>query len=110
MESITTKKKVRAIASHLEDMDDDNLDVFIEDAALEVNRIRVPQDYREKLERWLAAHLATLDKERPTSYSAGDHSLSYDRQAQMSIYSTPYGQEYMRILRSIRGDTTLRVM
>jgi len=106
----TTKDKVRAIASHLDTMSDDALDVIIDDAIMEVAALGVSPTYHERLQRWLTAHLATLNVRRGTSKSAGDVSVSYTAVAAgPGLMATEYGQEYQRLLNKLYGGY-LRVM
>lgn len=106
----TTKENVRAIAAHLEDMSNDALDLIIDDAIMEVAALGVPPQYHERLQRWLAAHLGTLNVRRGASKSAGDVSVSYTASAVgIGLQSTEYGQEYQRLLHKLHGGY-LRVM
>ncbi|TMV49366.1 DUF4054 domain-containing protein [Paenibacillus mesophilus] len=104
----TTIERVRAIAGHLRKLPDSTIEIYIEDAKEEVTRYRVPGDREEKLQRYLAAHLGTLQNPRPTDQKVKDLSLSYNRANGKGLEATEYGQEYKRLLRQACG--TLRVM
>jgi len=108
-EEKTLIEKIRAIAGHLKKMDDGDLEVIIEDATEEVEFCGIPDAYKERAIRLLAAHLATLNKRRGTSKSASDLSITYGGQFGTGLYATSYGQEFDRLLRKIRG-VHLRVM
>ena len=103
------KEKIKAIAGHLKDMDDGDLEVIIEDATDEVNLCGIPEAYKGRMIRLLAAHMATLNKRRATSKGASDLSITYGGQFGMGLYGTSYGQEFDRLLKKIRG-VHLRVM
>lgn len=107
----TTVERVRAIAKHLKYIDSENLQIFIDDAIQEVSDANVPANHKERLQRYLAAHLATLDIRRPTQYSAADLSINYPAMSALAkdLERTQYGQEYKRLLNRIRGGF-LRVM
>jgi len=105
----TTVQRVRAIAEHLKNMDMDSLQIFIDDAILEVDDCDIPDKYKERAQRLLTAHMATLNKRRGTSKSASDLSITYGGQFGMGLYATSYGQEFDRLLKKIRG-VHLRVM
>ena len=101
----TTPERVYAIASHLAGRD---LALFIEDAYYDVlNVYGVPDAEAERPTRYLAAHLATLDIRRTSEESVSDMKLKYtaDAAGGTGIDSTPYGQEFMRLIgRWYRGD------
>jgi acylphosphatase len=104
----TTVERVRAIAGHLRNLPDSTIEIYIEDAKEEVGRFSLPADREEKLQRYLAAHLGTLQNPRPTDQKVKDLSLSYNRASGTGLDATEYGQEYKRLLRQASG--MLRVM
>lgn len=104
----TTPAKVKAIAKHLNKVEDPTLQMYIDDAKLELADKAVPETYEEKLQRYLAAHFATIDFRRPQTQRIGDLQTSYtgiDTQATSDpgLESTQYGQEYKRLWRKING-------
>jgi len=109
MSENTTTDKVKAVAEHLKSMEDEDLQVFIDDAIIEVDDCGIPGKYRERAQRLLAAHMATLNKRRATSKSASDLSVTYGTQLGIGLHGSSYGQEFGRLLDKIRG-VHLRVM
>lgn len=105
----TTPARVRGIARHLASMSDDALALHIADAVAEVGRFNVRGQYRERLQRYLAAHLATIDRRRPDSQAVSDLRTSYRAAQGDGLAGTEYGQEYQRLLRQATG-AYLRVM
>ena len=102
----TIPARVRAIASNLVGKTDDELQIFVDDAIMEVAEVKsLPTSMRERAQRYLAAHLATLDTRRESSRSLGQFSVSYESDKSgggSMLYATPYGQEYLRIIRKKR--------
>lgn len=107
---MTELQKVRAIARHLKKMPDDDLQVFIEDASAEVNKYKVGSTDRERLTRWLAAHLATLNYRRAQSESVAELSRSFSSAQGEGLDATEYGQEYKRQLKKVIGPHALNVV
>ncbi|MBH0230061.1 DUF4054 domain-containing protein [Halobacillus yeomjeoni] len=68
----TTPEKVRAIAKHLKKVEETTLQMYIDDAKLEIERHKVAAKYYDKLQRYLAAHFAALDYRRPETQKIGD--------------------------------------
>jgi len=107
--SNTTPERVKAIAAHLKSMPDETIQIYIDDAVVEVSELNVPGKYHERLQRYLAAHLASLNVRRATSKTVSDMSISYSSTTGAGLDTTEYGQEYKRLLRKLRGGF-LRVM
>jgi len=107
--SATTVDRVIAIAEHLSTMSADSLQIFIDDAIQEVNDSGMLEQYKERAQRYLAAHLASMNKRRASSQSVSDVSVSYDSTVGLELDGTSYGQEYARLLRKVRKGY-LRVM
>lgn len=98
----TTPEKVRGIANHLKSMTDDQLQIYIADATLELEGMKLKKEAgREVLTRYLAAHLTSLNLQRAQSQKVSDLSLTYASSAagEKGLDSTEYGQEYQRLLR-----------
>jgi len=98
----TTPQKVRDTAKHLSGLTDPQLEMYIADAAMDVEEYKVKKpQYTERLERYLAAHMATLNVRRATNQKVNDMSISYDAQSvsKEGLKSTEYGQEFLRLLR-----------
>lgn len=98
----TTVSKVRAIANHLEVLDDSTIEMYIDDAKSELDSI--PDDKQERLQRYLAAHYATLNIRRPDSEQIGnDINTQYNADHGEGLARTEYGQEVDRILKKLTG-------
>ncbi|MBW2672316.1 MAG: DUF4054 domain-containing protein [Deltaproteobacteria bacterium] len=112
----TTIERVRAICPHLEQMPDSTLQMFIDDASIEVEKIKsratvtVTDQDAERLERWLAAHLATLQERRPVSQSVSGISVSFPNTGGSGLAATEYGQEYLRLRNSILPSVHFEVI
>ncbi len=102
---MTTPERVVAIASHLAGSD---LSLFIEDAYEDViNVYGVPDEHAERPNRYLAAHLATLNTRRVLSEKVSDMQIQYQAESVVNkdLESSPYGQEFLRLIaRWYRGD------
>lgn len=102
----TTPEKVKAIAKHLAGMSNEDVQMYIDDAAIELPdyNIKKPQ-YEERLIRYFAAHLATLNVRRKTSEKVSDMSKTYEAQSakEKGLCSTEYGQEFERLLKRAQG-------
>lgn len=95
-------EKVRAIASHLRALPDSAIEVYIDDAKLEMKSLEFKPTYREKIMRYLAAHFATLDNPKVKSEKVdGLASLTYGdvTSGKEGLKSTEYGQEVIRLLK-----------
>ncbi|MDQ0299643.1 hypothetical protein J2S78_002063 [Salibacterium salarium] len=103
----TSVERVKAIAQHLKSLEFETIEMYIEDAALEVEAYSVSKKHVEKLERYLAAHFATIDYRRPETETIGDLSTSYKAPREQSsgagLGITEYGQEFKRILQKSKG-------
>lgn len=107
--SQTTVSKVRSIASHLSKLSDQSIELHIEDAVIELEDWEYDDKYQEKMERYLAAHFATLDHPKPTSEEVkGLGSKDYaDKTGTEGLESTEYGKELLRIMKKSQGPTFL---
>lgn len=109
----TEPAKVRAIAKHLKQMTDEELSVVIDDAYGEVKVMQVKEQHEERLSRYLAAHLASLNIRRAQSEKVADLAKTYAQQSETStgLGATQYGQEYERLLKLyIRPSLKLTVI
>lgn len=106
--SSTTVDKVRNIASHLEVLDDDQVQLYMNDAELEIPEEILTSGYGEKAHRYLTAHLATLDVRRPTREDKLNLSVSYSKKDsdENVLSTTKYGKEYSRIAKKASSDDT----
>lgn len=103
---MTSPSKLKTTASHLKNVDDESLELFIEDAEFEVDTLKAPEKYREKLTRYLAIHLATITDKNVKSEKVGDLSRTYMDNGEQGLLSTSYGQEYQRLVDLIPGTST----
>lgn len=103
---LTTPARVRTMGSTFTSMTDDQLNIFIEDASLEVSSLHVPEDHKERLTRYLAAHLATVNARKVIREKVDVIERQYsDQGTTIGLQSTPYGQEFERILKKITKKT-----
>ncbi|MDF2657768.1 MAG: hypothetical protein K0Q94_559 [Paenibacillus sp.] len=103
----TTPARVRSIARHLAVLTDEQLQIHIDDAYQDVTetyKIK-NESYHERLTRYLAAHLATLDVRRATSQRVSDMAKTFDSLAKgEGLKQTEYGQEFLRLLGQADGS------
>lgn len=103
----TTAQRVRDIAAHLSGMSDPVLQGYIDDAYQDVIELyKVKREaYHERLTRYLAAHMASLNVRRATSQKVSDMSKTYASRAadEVGLRSTEYGQEFLRLLSRVDG-------
>lgn len=103
----TTPQKIRAIASHLDHLSDDTLQIYIDDAQDELSTLDIPTNLEEKTQRYLAIHYATIDNRRPTSEKLGPASKSYKELDGDGLGLTEYGREVKRILDRYSGPSIM---
>ncbi len=103
---MTTPDRVKMTAPHLKSVPNEELQVFIDDAVEEVSKLSIKN--KERAQRYLTAHLATLAY--PLSYkeSVGEISRSVFRPKEKGLGRTEYGEEYGRLISS--GGAWLRTM
>lgn len=103
----TTVANVRAIAAHLASLTDEQIQLYIADAQAELEGKVIPEHLEERIQRYLAAHFATLQVRRPVTEKVEQVSTSY-RQGQDTARGfdlTEYGQEARRLLRKALGPS-----
>jgi|AntRauTorcE11897_2_1112592.scaffolds.fasta_scaffold04872_3 hypothetical protein len=105
----TTVERVRAIASHLEALENSQIEIYISDAKLDLDDIGFDSKYEEKLQRYLTAHLATIDVPRAISEKTEDFQVKYQGAPAVSnknfLETTKYGQEVLRTLKKNGGPS-----
>lgn len=103
----TTVSKVRSIASHLSKLSDQSIELYIEDAVIELEDWEYDDKYNEKMERYMAAHFATLDHPKPTTEQlTGTGMKNYpNRTGKEGLQVTEYGKELLRIMKKSQGPT-----
>lgn len=104
--SSTNVDNVRNIASHLEELSDSQIELYMSDAELEIPDEILESDYGEKAHRYLTAHLATLDVRRPEREDKLNLSVSYSSEdvEDNILVTTKYGKEYRRIAKKVKSD------
>ncbi|MBD8026428.1 DUF4054 domain-containing protein [Ureibacillus sp. Re31] len=103
---LTTPEKVRMMGKEFTNMTDEQLNMYIEDASLEVSSLSVPDEQKERLTRYLAAHLASVNTRKIVREKVDVIERQYsDQGSTEGLLSTPYGQEYQRILKKISKKT-----
>lgn len=111
-----TLDRVRSIAKHLRQMSDVDLQVSIDDAYQEViDTTGVNPNYYERLSRWLAAHYASLNQRQANVERVGPITREYNlsrsggETGASGVQSTPYGLEYLRLMRRLTGRGRLNL-
>lgn len=102
MTASTTIARVRLLGDEFANIPDERLEMYIEDASLEVSSLDISESHKEKLARYLAAHLAVLSITQNQSVireklDVIEREYS-DPNKNNGIFSTKYGQEYQRLL------------
>lgn len=106
---MTTPERMKTTAPHLATMSDAALLMFIEDATVEVAKLKAPDEYIEKLTRYLAIHFASLSDKTVKSEKVGDLARTYaEGNNDSGLLSTQYGAEYQRIVDSLPGVSKKR--
>lgn len=105
MPALTTIERVRLLGAEFEAVSDARLELYIEDASLEVSSLGIREAHHERLTRYLAAHLAILSTE-PKQAVIREKVDVIERQysdpnKNLGILGTKYGQEYQRILEDL---------
>lgn len=103
---LTTPEKVRLMGKEFTSMTDEQLNIYIEDASLEVSSLSVPDNQKERLTRYLTAHLATVNTRKVVREKVDVIERQYsDQGTAVGLDSTSYGQEFERILKKITKKT-----
>lgn len=111
MDALTTAAKVQSIAKHLKAIVPEDLEIYIEDASLEVSSSLISAEYREKATRYLAAHMASLNVRQLVNQKVDGLSQTFQAAAGAApgLESTSYGQEYLRILHMFKARPSLKL-
>lgn len=95
----TTLERIRATAPHLTAVSEGTLTLLMEDAALEVSKLNAPEDYQEKLVRYLTVHLASVERKTVVKEKLEGLEKQYaPNEGAAGLASTVYGMEYQRML------------
>jgi len=105
--SDTTVSRVRDIASHLNELSDSQIEIYIADAELELPDSVIGTEFEEKAQRYLTAHLATIDVRRPKRENKLNLTVSYDSEESNEdvLNTTKYGKEYKRVVQKVNSDS-----
>jgi hypothetical protein len=107
----TTLERIKATASHLASVSDITLELFIEDAASEVSKLNAPEEYQERLIRYLTIHFASMSNKTVLKEKLEGLEKTYaDSGMSGGLLSTPYGTEYQRLLDEIPGTTSKKTL
>lgn len=109
MALLTTVAKVQAIAKHLKALTPEDLEVYIEDASLEVSSSSIKSEYQERATRYLAAHMASLNVRQAQVQRVDGMSQTFAGAGGAGTSATPYGQEYERILKKFKGRPSINL-
>ncbi|EUJ44047.1 DUF4054 domain-containing protein [Listeria fleischmannii] len=101
----TTVEKLKLTAKGLANLSVDALQLFIDDAFMQVKEAGFPDEWQDVANRYLAAHLAVLDEKNVKSEGVGPLKREYSDKdlSFLDLNSTAYGQEYARLLK-LYGD------
>ncbi|WP_228472918.1 DUF4054 domain-containing protein [Listeria welshimeri] len=101
----TTVAKLKITAKSIVNLSEEALNVFIDDAFMQVQSAGFPEEYEDIANRYLAAHLATLDDKNIKSEAVGSLKREYSGNNVLftNLKSTSYGQEYLRLLTDFAG-------
>lgn len=99
---LTSLERVRLLSDDFAAISDERLTMYIEDASLEVSSLNLPEQYQERLTRYLAAHLIALSIQKDQvvvreKVDVIERQYS-DPNKNLGILSTKFGQEYQRML------------
>lgn len=99
---LTTIERVRLLSDEFTSIPDDRLTMYIEDASSEVSFLNAPEQYQERLARYLTAHLALMSTAAPQAIirekvDVIERQYS-DPSKNTGLFASKYGQEYQRLL------------
>ena len=104
---LTTPERVKKTAKHLTKVDEEDINLAIEDAELDVERYRIKDEKKkERIVRYLACHYLTLNHRRPESHGASDVRVDFPQEGRADatgLDKTTYGQEAKRMIKEATG-------
>lgn len=104
----TTVERLRLLGTEFVAMEGNSLELFIDDAYDEIIYEKVPERYEEKLNRYLAAHLAVMRTKNIKSEAVSSLKREYfEPKGDDGLMSTVFGQEYARLLKELKGGSGL---
>ncbi|MBC1722254.1 DUF4054 domain-containing protein [Listeria seeligeri] len=101
----TTISKLKVTAKSIANLSDEALTIFVDDAYIQVQSAGFPEKYEDIANRYLAAHLASLDDKYVKVEAVGSLKREYSgkNESFINLKSTSYGQEYLRLLTEYAG-------
>ena len=102
---MTTVNKVKAIASNLANLYEETVQMYIDDAVIEMQDLTYDEKYEEKIMRYLAAHYGTIDHPKVTAEKLdglGSQNFA-TRTGTKDLELTEYGIEVQRLLKKSSG-------
>ena len=99
---LTTIERLRLLSDEFAAVSDARLTMYIEDATSEVSSFLFPEQYNERLARYLAAHYVALSLTKSQSVirekvDVIERQYS-DPNKNFGLLATKFGQEYQRML------------
>lgn len=102
MSLLITPEIIQKTASHLVNVDPAVLQIFIDEATLEVEDLDISEGNKERLVRLYATHLASLKAENIKREKLDGLETEYHAPvASAALESTSYGQEYQRLFNKL---------
>lgn len=103
---LTTIERVRLLSDEFSSVSDDRLTMYIEDATNEVSSFNFPEQYQERLTRYLAAHFVALSVTKAQAVilekvDVIERQYS-DPNKNFGLLATKFGQEYQRMLEELQ--------
>lgn len=99
----TTPERVWATAPHLKALDEATILIYIEDAKNYMQDYKIAAKDYELTQRLLTQHFASLSVRQASSEKVSDLSRSYKMEVGKGLASTPYGQQFLDIVRRCSG-------
>ncbi|MBC1307898.1 DUF4054 domain-containing protein [Listeria booriae] len=96
----TTVLKFKSTFPELASTADEVVGVNIDDAYLDVKESGFPEEQEDRANRYLAAHLLTMNNKHIKSEAVGSLKREYGGRnvSLQALKSTSYGQEYLRLV------------
>jgi len=96
----TSIEKLKNTVAQAAGKSDETLEMYIDDAYLDVIEARFPEAQRERANRYLAAHFVVLAERQVLSEAVGPLKRSYRSTNRdfTDLDTTAFGQEYLRLL------------
>ena len=103
---LTSVERIRLLSDEFASVSDDRLTMYIEDASSEVSSLNLPEQYQERLTRYLAAHFVALSitKSQAVIREKVDviERQYSDPNSNFGLLATKFGQEYQRMLEELQ--------